>query len=370
MNFIRYGYLWVLLLSFLCNTTPCLAWDITDQLSIGGILAGVYQYQAVNDSPGFEDKGRGAGKIEPEISFTPTENDQLFARLGFAQGNALNGDNSPFILDPWGAVLENEVKNINGRSRDHLLTAWYKRIFRLKDNYNLGITGGIIDATDYMDDNRYANDEHTQFMNAGLVNGPDFLLPSYDYGGALELEFGNNALQGVVMSVGENDDGNAYTFYGLELTRAVDWAPGKGTYRLLGRFTSDDFWNVQGTQKESRVGAILSFDQELGKTLGAWIRLAWQNDAPAIDSTTIISGGIDIRGDLWGRKHDNAGIGFAHFGGGNKDLDSTRVLEGYIRFVFREMFALTMDIQYMKDTYKTGDNPKGFIYGVRVTAEF
>ncbi|MBW1946076.1 MAG: carbohydrate porin, partial [Deltaproteobacteria bacterium] len=277
-------------------------------------------------------------------------------------------DNSPFFLDPWGAALEDEVKNINGRSRDHLLTAWYKHTFRLKDNYNLGITGGIIDATDYLDDNRYANDEHTQFMNAGLVNGPDFLLPSYDYGGALEFEFGNTALQGLVMSVGENNQGIAYTFYGLELQHSVDWTPGKGTYRVLGRFTSNDFFNTEGTQKESRMGAVLSFDQELGETLGAWIRMAWQDDKPAVNSRYIYSGGIDIRGELWGRKHDNAGIGFAYFGGGNRDLDSTQVLEGYIRFVLREVFAVTLDIQYI--TYKTGEDPKGFIYGIRVTAEF
>jgi len=117
------------LFAVLCNTTHCLAWDITDQLSINALLAGAYQYQEVSNAPGFEDKGRGAGKFELEISFTPTENDQLFAKLAFAQGNALNGDNSPFFLDPWGAALEDEVKNINGRSRDHLLTAWYKHTF-------------------------------------------------------------------------------------------------------------------------------------------------------------------------------------------------------------------------------------------------
>jgi porin len=354
----------------LCNAAHCLAWDITDQLSLGGVVAGAYQYQEVGNAQGFEDKGRGAGKLEPEISFTPTKNDQLMARLGFAQGNALNGDNSPYTLDPWGAVLEDGVKNINGRSRDHLLTVWYKHTFRLTDDYNLGITGGIIDATDYLDDNRYANDEYTQFMNTALVNAPDFFVPSYDYGGALEFEFGNSSLQGVVMSVGENDDGNAYTFYAIELGYAAAWSPGKGNYRVLAGITSNDYWNTAGTQKEARRAMILSFDQELGELLGAWVRMGWQNDKPAVNSRYLYSGGVDISGDLWGRKHDNAGIGFACFGGGNKDLDNTRVVEGYVRFVFKKVFALTLDIQHMRDTYKIGTGPKGLICGVRVTAEF
>ena len=172
------------------------------------------------------------------------------------------------------------------------------------------------------------------------------------------------------MSVGENDQGTAYTFYGLELQHSVDWAPGKGTYRMLGRFTSNDFLNPEGTQKEARMGAILSFDQELGDILGAWIRMGWQDDKPSIKSKYLYSGGLDIRGALWGRNQDNAGIGFAYFGGGNQDLDVIEVLEGYIRFVFKEMFAVTLDIQYMDEKFKTGTGPKGFIYGVRMTGEF
>ncbi len=51
-------------------------------------------------------------------------------------------------------------------------------------------TGGIIDSTDYVDENAYANDEYTQFMNEALVNGPNGFAPSYDIGGAVEWEIG------------------------------------------------------------------------------------------------------------------------------------------------------------------------------------
>ena len=47
-----------------------LAYEINEKLSIGGILAGAYQYQAVDNDV---DNGRGAVPFQPEISFSPDE---------------------------------------------------------------------------------------------------------------------------------------------------------------------------------------------------------------------------------------------------------------------------------------------------------
>jgi hypothetical protein len=41
----------------------------------------------------------------------------------------------------------------------------------------LRLTGGLIDATDAVDTNAYANNEYTQFMNQALVNGPSGFAP-------------------------------------------------------------------------------------------------------------------------------------------------------------------------------------------------
>jgi len=125
-------------------------YEINDKLSIGGIIAGIGQYQSISDAPGFENEGRGILLFEPEISFTPTDNDELFAKFGFGAGNGLNEEGqSPFVLAPWGGNVQDDYKDINGRNRDYLLTAWYKHTFRFNENHTLGITGGIIDATDY-----------------------------------------------------------------------------------------------------------------------------------------------------------------------------------------------------------------------------
>ncbi|MBT6505024.1 MAG: porin [Deltaproteobacteria bacterium] len=352
-----------------------LGYEINDKFSIGGIIAGIGQYQSISDAPGFENQGRGILLIEPEISFTPTDSDELFAKFGFGAGNGLDGEGrSPFVIAPWGGNVQDDYKEINGRNRDYLLTAWYKHTFSFSEDHSLGLTGGIIDATDYMDENAFANDEYTQFMNAALVNGPSAFLPSYDIGGAVEWEIAGFSVKGVAMALGTNGEEGQfeepYNFYGMQFGYTVDFGLGGGNYRLIVDTTSSDFSNVAGTKKQRLSSALISFDQQLGEILGAWIRFGWQDDEAAINYKDIYSGGLNISGNLWGRDYDNIGIGYAHLRGGNLDVDKTDVFEIYGRFALNDIFAITGDVQYMKDSMKVGDSPDGWIFGLRATAEF
>lgn len=90
----------------------------------------------------------------------------------------------------------------------------------------------------------------------------------------------------------------------------------------------------------------LSFDQQLGKILGAFLRLGIQNDDAAIAWEKLYLGGVNISGGIWGRQQDNIGIGVAYLDGGNTDLDNSLVCEGYVRFVLNEMFAATADFRF------------------------
>ncbi|MGD9337377.1 MAG: carbohydrate porin [Syntrophobacterales bacterium] len=341
-------------------------YEITDKFSIGGILAGAYQYEDVESG---ENHDRGALPFQPEISFTPTENDAFFTKFGFAAGNGLN-DVTSFTLSPWGADLEDDVKDINGRNRDYLLTVWYKHTFQFNESHTLGLTGGIIDATDYLDDNVFSNDEYTQFLNEGLVSGPNTFAPSYDIGGALEWDINKVSVRGVVMNVGENDDGNNFNFLGLQIRYNLSTPLGEGNYRLIVETTNKQFLDPQGEDKERRFVIFFSFDQEFGEIIGGWIRVGRQDDAAAIDFENLYSGGINIDGKLWGREEDNIGIGYGYLDGGNLDNDNTQYAELYARLVINKYFAVTPDIQYMRDKYKNGDVIKGFILGIRLAAGF
>ena len=305
----------------------------------------------------------------PEISFRPTDADEIFFQLGFTAANGLN-EKSPFEISSWAAVTEDDLRNINGRNRDTLLTAWYKHTFVLENDRSLGVTFGIIDATAYLDENAYANDEYTQFMNAALTNGPNVFLPSYDIGAAVEWRIGTWDLSAVVMNIGENDDGNEYDFYGLQLGYHPESSLGAGNYRLVIAGTSKDFLDPAGTQLEYRESVLLSFDQELSQQLGVFMRLGWQSDLAAVDYDAIYSGGFDIKGSAWGRSGDNIGVGYAYLSGGSLDIENSQIAEAYYRWQLGEFFALTADIQYQQDEYKTATGPDALIAGLRATAEF
>jgi porin len=345
------------------------AYDLTETFSVGGILAGVYQYQFLDDADSGEDEGGGAVVFQPELSFRPTDRDEFFVKLGLAADNAIN-DQAPFAVAPWAADLEDDVKDINGRNRDYLFAAWYKHTFQFGPEHELGVSGGIIDSTAYLEDTAFADDEFTQFLNEVFVNGSQSLKPSYDLGAALEWRFNAVELRMVVMNVGADDDDNEYTFFGLQLAYTIDTPLGTGTYRLLGVATTEDFLNAAGTQKESLSGLTLSLDQELGERFGVFLQLGWQQDDAAVAFTAMYSGGLHVRGHMWGRPQDHLGIGYAYLDGGNAGIERSHVFEAYVRMVLTDIFAVTVDLQYIDEAYEEGSGPQGWIPGIRLTAEF
>jgi hypothetical protein len=353
----------------LLHTTAAHAYDINDKLSLGGVLAMAVQCQQVSDAPGFSNTCETSAPFQPEILFRPTDNDEVFFKLGFAAGNGLNS-NSPFNISPWAADMEEDVKNINGRNRDYLLTAWYRHTFQFADDQQLGTMFGIIDSTHYLDENIYANDEFTQFMNPVLTNGPNVFLPSYDLGAAVDWHEGPWSLHALVMDVGENDDGNNYSFYGMQAGYTVHTSVGTGHYRVILAGASKDFLDPSGSQLETRAGGLLSFDQEFGPAVGGWLRIGWQTDDAAVDYHALYSGGLDFKGSGWGRPDDNIGIGYAYLHGGNLAIDTSHVAETYYRWQLGDVLGLTADVQYQQDDYKAGGGPSGWIFGLRAVAEF
>ena len=363
------GFLVILQVAFFGLTPFILAYDVNEKLTIGGNAAGVYQYQDLSDNSVAGDVGRGALVFQPEASFTPTEKDEFFVKFGFAEGNGLDKV-SPFFLLPWAADLEDDVRNINGRNRDYLLTAWYKHTFELPKDSTIGFTGGIIDSTDYLDENAYMGDEYTQFMNQAFVQAANAFLPSYDWGGAVEFEAENLTIRGVGMAVGENRFGIANNFYGMMVSNLFDTKWGKGKYSIGANITTKDFLSPDGTSKERRQILIFNGDQQLGNTVGGFMRGFISSDAAAVTYDTALTGGIYLKGKAWGRPKDNAAIAYGYLFGGNQDIDNTHVTEAYVRFALHTYLALTLDVQYMRDNYKAGNDIKGFIYGLRAVAEF
>jgi porin len=379
----------------LLGSLPAAAYDLNDQVSLGVVLAAGGQCQeGLGAAPGGDegdgdwggDTCRGGMPAQIELSVRPSERDELFLKAGFAVDNALNPV-SPFVLVPWAVDLEDDLEDINGRGRDALLEAWYKHNFEIGETTSLGATFGIIDSTVYLDENAYANDEFTQFMNEAFVNSGGFNLPSYDAGAALELSHGDWSLKAAALNIGENDDGNNYNFWGAQLGYRLESPLGEGNYRAVITGTSTAFFKPRLDGEDGALEAQaedadlppaerarlmaygVSFDQAIGADLGAFMRLTWTDHKDILTYRGIYTGGLQLGGGRWNRDADTVGLAYGYLDGANTGLRDTNVAELYYRAVLNDYFAVTADIQYMADAYTDDANVSGWIFGMRVVAE-
>jgi len=349
-----------------------LSYDINKKLAVDGTLTGVYQYGDF-DSKGLDDADRGAVVIDLGVNFHPTESDEFQVTLSFGAGNGLNVVN-PFSLAPYADDLEDDLKNINGRNRDYLLEAWYKRTVKLAENMELGLTGGIIDSTAYIDDNNFANCECSQFMNEAFVNHRNVNLPAYDLGGVIELNVSNFSIRGLAMNTKYESGGDGFTnynYYALQLGYKLSAAMGEGNYRLYGFTTNERFQCPKEGERDNLQGFGISADQKLGEILGVFLRASWQDDEAVIDHDEIYSGGININGNLWRRESDEIGIGYAYFNGAcASDIDHSVAFETYAKFQISAFSDVTFDVQYLEDQMKENEDRDGFVFGIRMNAYF
>lgn len=358
-----------LLMTF--GVLPVGAYDLDENLSLNLTLSATGQCQSLTsgDAP---DSCRGGLPVQLEAIYHPAKEHELGFKLGFAAGNGLNTI-SPFLLLPWAADLENNVKHINGRHRNYLLTAWYRYEAQFAEDQKLAATLGILDATVYLDTNEYANDEYTQFMNEVFVNSGIYGMPSYDSGVAAKWKRNDWSLAAVGMNVGENDDGHSYNFYGAQLAYKQETGFGPGHYRLILSGTNDRFLDPSGISQNKRFAGGLSFDQAFGDVVGGFLRFSWQNEDPLVTYKSLYSGGLDFKGSGWSRATDNIGVGYAYLPGGNSNIDHSQAFETYYRLGLSEQVSLTFDLQWMQDRYHNQvdvQDPDGWIFGLRFTAKF
>lgn len=361
-------------MAFVVLASPfyAIAYDINDKLSIDGMLTGIYQY-ADTDIAGIGSAGRGAAVLDLGVNFRPTEIDEFKITLSYAAGNGLNYLGI-FSLAPYADDLEEDLKDINGRKRDYLLEAWYKHTFKLSENVDLGLTGGIIDATAYIDDNNFANCECSQFMNEAFVNHTNVNLPSYDLGGVIELNISNLSVRALAMNTkfeSGDDEFTNYNYYALQAGYKLATAIGEGNYRIYGFATNERFQCPDKGARDNLQGFGISADQKLGDIVGVFIRASWQDDEAGIDHDEIYSGGVNVNGSFWGRENDEIGVGYAYLNGAcASDIDRTIAFETYAKFRISAFSDVTMDVQYVDDERKDDGDADGVIYGIRMNAYF
>jgi porin len=301
-----------------------------------------------------------------------------------AAGNALNRVGG-IALEPYGDPLEDELQDINGRGRNHLLEAWYRHDFELAEEASLALTAGIIDAGEYLGENEFADESDAQFMNEALETSNMDML-SYNPGAILELEIQDWSFN-LVYTQSENEQGSPFNWVSGQVGYQLETRLGEGNYRFFA-FTSDGaFTDAAGMRDDERFSGMgLSFDQEIGEIFGGFVRIICANDNAVVDFNRLWSGGVNISGRLWGRQQDNAGIGYAYLEGPpGSELRRADVAEAYVRFQVTRQLDVSLDLQYQDNKLRPEDgsgddddagrlagldNPSAWVAGLRINLVF
>ncbi len=291
------------------------------------------------------------------------------------------------------------------------------------DKQRLVLTAGRLSVTDLFDNNAYAHDPRSQFLNWSLMTYGAFDFAAdqrgYTVGAALEYFRDDWALrvgrfEQPIESNGLPLDSHIMAHYGdqaeIEHSHQLGGQPGK--LRLLafrnrarmGSFQDAlDYWdahrrvgvpavaNVRKDQTKTGIGVSLA--QDVTQGLGLFARASTNDGGEETYAFTEIersvSGGIVVRGDAWGRAADavgvalarnglssvhrqylaNGGLGF-FIGDGRISYRPEQIAEGYYSLGVIKTASLSLDYQHIANPAYNADRGPVRVLGVRLHLEY
>jgi high affinity Mn2+ porin len=208
-----------------------------------------------------------------------------------------------------------------------------------EDIFRLTVIAGKFSLPDFFDNNAYAHDARTQFINLALVDNLawDYAADTHGYTLGVYAELNQKdwavrfaeALMSTVAN-GPDYDWNISQAHADNLE--VEWRyggdNGGGKIRLLGYINHADMGNYQASLNLSPVdpditqtriytqkyGLGLGWEQTFNADWGLFGRLGWNDGATesfeltAVDETASL--GTVLKGTGWGRADDQVGLGF------------------------------------------------------------
>jgi hypothetical protein len=294
-----------------------------------------------------------------------------------------------------GAGVEDELKvfsNVNrdaddSNNRASLTEVWYEHCFKTPP---LRLTFGKLDATSYIDTNKYANDECTQFLGRIFRNSPVLEFPDDNAAGVRLLLEPANLVDVGIVAMDTNADGedafdNVFVSAQLNIKPNIFTRP--GNYRVYGWLNDKEHtkWDDSAKTKKEGYGVGLSLDQELSDSLGVFARYGWQDPNVFMNGEDLSleqswSFGLELAGSPWGRADDVFAIAFGQVLPSDeyKKVNSLKAkseehLEVYYSFKVNEHLRLSPDIQLIWDPY--GDDAANgdktiVVAGLRMQIDF
>jgi len=287
-----------------------------------------------------------------------------------------------------------------------------------KDVRNLTFTVGHLSAKDIFDNNAYANDSRSQFMNWALMANETWDYPAntlgFTNGAAVELNDRTWAGRLGIFQVSQIANGMRMDWNLAKAWSAVAeierrYSPGghAGAVRLLAYDTRAHMGSYQETLNNPSLGENIALnaayrykygfginlEQEIRKDLGAFARLGWSDGKNQTwefaDVDRAATAGLSLKGAWWRRPEDTVGIGLvvngigaAHrqylaagglgilVGDGALDYRSERIGEAYYNWKIAKRFHLTWDYQFAQNpAYNHARGPVN-LFALRLHTEF
>jgi high affinity Mn2+ porin len=281
-----------------------------------------------------------------------------------------------------------------------------------EDISRITLTGGKFGLGDFFDNNAFAHDARTQFMNLAFVdNLPwDYAADTHGYtiGIVAELNQKDWAIrfaEAMVSTYANGPDYDANIPEARSDNAELEWRYGTDTtagklrflvyanHAHMGRYqdalnaspVNPDVTSVR--QYSEKFGLGLNWEQSLGANLGLYARVGWNDgqtetwEFTAVDQQSSI--GLSAKGDAWGRAGDLAGLAAAisglsaihqqYLAAGGADFDigdgalnyaPEEVVELYYLYKPISSIGLTLDLQGVNNpAYNQDRGPVGIIAG-------
>jgi high affinity Mn2+ porin len=291
----------------------------------------------------------------------------------------------------------------------------------LRDQHDvsrLTLTLGKMSAKDIFDNNAYANDPRTQFMNWALVANEAWDYPAdslgYMTGFATELNEPHWALrygffQMPHVSNGLHPDTHYLEVWGMvtEFERRYRANGHPGVIRFLGYLNRAHMGSyqaaldspvrpadIEATRADRyKYGFGLNVEQEVARNVGIFSRVGWsdgENEAWAfadVDRTATL--GVSVKGEPWGRAYDTFGLAggmnaisrvhqeFLAAGGtgilagdGALNYGWEKLIETYYDFQIWKTIHGTLNYQFVNNPAYNRDRGPVSILGARLHWEF
>ncbi len=289
-----------------------------------------------------------------------------------------------------------------------------------QDISRITFTAGKLAVTDFFDNNAYAHDGRSQFMNWQLYccGAYDWTMDqiSYTWGALVELNqkfWAFRAGYFLVPVVSNTDDFDMHFPDGeyiaeLELRYSLVSQPGKlrlmawanranmGSYAdaLAEPITTLNYPDITLVrQVRTNYGFAANLEQAITADLGVFARASWSPGLDEIigwtDCDESVSAGAVLKGTSWGRPNDRIGVAGvidglspeaqAYFaagglgiliGDGALSYRPEKILETYYSYSLNTWSALTFDYQFVADPAYNADRGPVHIFAGRYHAEF